>query len=379
MLEFAFAAGIGTIIASSFIGHKSSDKEKLDHIFRNTKFGIGDKFPRKIKTINKDLFDEYVYSVPYGLINDTDLEVIINKTLNKPTRVFFDGKLHVRVYKEKLKKEYPYNVFKSIGGWNIPIGMSYDGIIYHDFDKIPHMTIAGATRWGKTAFLKVLLTHLVENNPDDVEFYILDLKGGLAFWRYGNLKQVRIVAGNFAESAKAMRMINGSINKDMREYKATYHDNVLDTGIKKRKFIIIDEAAELVPNKSMEETDELNAKYCQRIISRIVRVSGSLGYRLLFTTQYPTANIMDNQIKANSSAKLSFRLQTSIQSKVAIDEAGAEKLEYPGRGIYSTVDKHIIQAPFLSNKDMWERLRGWECADSEREEIEERGEVTLTL
>lgn len=128
----------------------------------------------------------------------------------------------------------------------------------------------------------------------------------------------------------------------------------------------------------MDEIDE-NAKYCQQVLSRIVRVSGGLGYRLLFTTQYPTAKIMDNQIKANSSSKLTFRLETSVQSNVAIDESGAEELEYPGRGIYKTVDKHIIQSPFLSNEDMWERLRRWENVTPEREEVEERGEVTLNL
>src|SRR5690606_20263920 len=97
-----------------------------------------------------------------------------------PVKISFTNqKLHIKVYTEKLKDEYSYDLFESKGNWTIPMGMSLDGPIYHDFDVIPHMTVAGATTWGKTVFMRMLMTHLIENNPEGVEFYILDLKGGL--------------------------------------------------------------------------------------------------------------------------------------------------------------------------------------------------------
>ncbi|WP_337970587.1 FtsK/SpoIIIE domain-containing protein, partial [Virgibacillus salexigens] len=90
-------------------------------------------------------------------------------------------------------------------------GMSQDGLIYHDFDQIPHMTVAGATTQGKTQFMKMFVTHLIENNPEGVEFYILDLKGKLAFNKYRNLKQVKAVVGNYRDSAKTLKQVKKSI------------------------------------------------------------------------------------------------------------------------------------------------------------------------
>src|SRR5699024_8945476 len=128
----------------------------------------------------------------------TDELHVLEQVLNRPVKVSFtDTKLHIRVYSEKLKDDYSYSLFDSKGNWTIPVGMTYDGPIYHDFDTIPHMIVAGSTTWGKTVFMRMMMTHLTENNPDGVEFYILDLKGGLAFHRYRNLKQVKAVAGDY--------------------------------------------------------------------------------------------------------------------------------------------------------------------------------------
>lgn len=346
------------------------DKQKILQSLINIGYKVKDQEPRLFKTDKQKTYTDYIYNVPYGLVDDERIQPILEKTLDKPVKVTFKGKLFIRVYNAHLQKETLYEDFKPIKGWTIPVGKTNDRILYHDFDEIPHMTVAGATRWGKTVFMKSSITHLIENHPEDVEFYILDLKGGLSFHRYSNLKQVKIVADDYKSSAKALEMVEKDIKNTMNEFKKVYHENITETDNPKRKFIIIDEAGELTPNNSMSDQDKHYAKTCQRIISHITRVAGGLGFRLIYGTQYPTAKIMDNQIKANASAKITFKLQTSVQSKVAIDEQGAEKLEYPGRAIYKTVDKHIVQTPYLSNSEMWERLRRFE---SESKATKERG------
>lgn len=363
MMETVIGGGLATFIMYAAAKWKDDDKKKIQHTFFNIGYKVGDHVPKMLRTIKRDSYLEYVYNVPYGLIDDPKLQPTIEKTLHKSVHVYFDGKLHIRVYKQKLNKSYPYDLFPSKGNWTIPVGMAQEGIVYHDFDTIPHMTIAGATTWGKTVFMKMLMTHLIENNPDGVEFYILDLKGGLAFHRYANLKQVKVVAGNYEESAKALLMVEKDIKKNMVEFKKVYAENAKEANMPIRKFIIIDEAGELVPHKSMSDNDKEYTRTCQRVLSYIARVSGQLGYKLLFGTQYPTAEILDNQIKANSLAKVSFRLSTSIQSNVALDQSGAETLEFAGRAIYKTVDEHTVQTPFISNGEMWERLRRYEVHD----------------
>src|SRR5699024_4752246 len=141
---------------------------------------------------------------------------------------------HIKVYKVQLTDEVLYNEFEYKGNWSIPVGMTYDGAIYHDFDKIPHMIVAGSTTWGKTVFMRMIMTHLIENNPKGVEFYILDLKGGLAFHRYRNLKQVKTVAGNHKESYKALSMVKKYIEKDMDYLKSIDAENAKEGNIATR-------------------------------------------------------------------------------------------------------------------------------------------------
>ena len=271
---------------------------------------------------------------------------------------------------------YDYDFSRNYsGGWTVPIGKTLNGIAMHDFDKIPHMTIAGMTRQGKTVLLKLIMTHLTSYHPDDVEFYIIDLKGGLEFDQYKNLKQVKRVASDVNEAYDLLTDVSEQIKTDMSHFKSKGYTNVLNTNIKKRKFIITDEGAELTPatHQSKEQKDKF--KYCQHTLSEIARVAGALGYRNIFCTQYPTADTLPRQIKQNSDAKISFRLPTEIASRVAIDEQGAETLENPGRAIYRTHERHVIQVPYISDEDMKERLKGWEHEPATEEDTAARTDI----
>lgn len=94
-------------------------------------------------------------------------------------------------------------------------------------------------------------------------------------------------------------------------------------------------------------------------MSEIARIAGALGYRLIFCTQYPTADTLPRQIKQNADAKISFRLPTEVASRVALDEQGAEKLANVGRAIYRTHEKHIVQAPYIVDKEIKNKLEGY--------------------
>lgn len=333
-----------------------TDKEKIQRTFENVGYVAGDKYPKLFKTHKAENSTLYTYHVPFGLVDDDKLHVL-EKTLNKPVDIsFVNGKLHIRVYKYNLPTKTDYYSFDYKGGWEVPIGTSRERNVYHDFDRIPHMIVSGSTTWGKTVFMRMMMTHLIENNPEGVEFYILDLKGKLAFNRYRNLKQVKAVAGNYRESREALTMVKKSINDDLNYLLKVDAENAKEGSIPTRKFIIIDEAGELMPKPSMEDEEKQDIKKCQQIMSYIARVAGQVGYKMIFGTQYPTAEILDNQIKANAVARVSFRLTTAVQSGVAIDQSGAEKLEYPGRAIYKTADEHLVQSPFISKDEIWERL-----------------------
>ncbi|WP_234448061.1 FtsK/SpoIIIE domain-containing protein [Virgibacillus salexigens] len=355
-MDLLIGSGMAAFTIYAAAKWNKTDKEKIQHTFSNLNYKIRNKEPKHLKTHRTDQYTLYTYHVPYGLVDDEKLQVL-EKVLDKPVKVSFaKGKLHIKVYNKRLGMKYPYDLFKPKGNWTIPIGMSQDGLVYHDFDHIPHMTVAGATTQGKTQFMKMFVAHLIENNPEGVEFYILDLKGKLAFNKYRNLKQVRAVVGNYRDSGKVLKQVKKSIQKDMDYLLSIEAENAKEGNIKTRKFIIVDEAGELQTNKYMSDADKESIKQCHQVLSHIARVAGQLRYSLIFGTQYPTKEILDSQIKANSLAKVSFRLSTAVQSGVALDQTGAEKLDHVGRAIYKTVEEHIVQAPFISTKDIWQRI-----------------------
>lgn len=334
------------------------ETKKIKHTFRNINYKVGDHEPTLIRIRRKKTWKEYIFNVPYGLVDDPKLQPILQKTLAKPTHVYFDGKLHIRVYKHKLATSYNYD-WQPTDGWTVPLGNTLDTTVLHDFDKIPHMTVAGMTRQGKTVLLKLIMAHLINNHPDDVEFNIIDLKGGLEFGWYDRLKQVNKVASNVFEAHSLLSSVLKNIKSDMSYYKEQGYTNVLDTNISTRKFIIIDEAAELVPPSHLDKDNKKVYRYCQHAMSEIARIAGALGYRLIFCTQYPTADTLPRQIKQNADAKISFRLPTEVASRVALDEQGAEKLANVGRAIYRTHEKHIVQAPYIVDKEIKNKLEGY--------------------
>ena len=92
------------------------------------------------------------------------------------------------------------------GKWRVPMGQSLEKLIYHDFDKTPHMTLGGLTRMGKTVFLKNVVTSLTLAQPEHINLYIIDLKGGLEFGPYKNLKQIVSIAEKPIEAFMVLRI-----------------------------------------------------------------------------------------------------------------------------------------------------------------------------
>jgi S-DNA-T family DNA segregation ATPase FtsK/SpoIIIE len=392
MLEIAVPA---LILMAALTPSVSNDKRKIKTIFENTGYGIRSKkgelqiprFKKKlaIKEGEEQIGIRYLYTIPLGLpatkIADMEKTVgFFSDGLNRPVIVEYRREnpreemapkyLTISVFNKDIPPLFPYEKVPERNGWVIPLGRTLEEVIWHDFEKIPHMTVAGTTRFGKTVFLKVLTTYLIEHHPDDVEFFIIDLKGGLEFNRYKNLKQVKAVAKNPLEAVQLLQEIHKQLEQDYELFGRNFWTNVSNTPVTRRRFIIVDEAAQLAPEKWMkkEEKDLLGA--CQWLLGEITRIGGGLGYREVYCTQYPTADTLPRSIKQNSDSKITFRLPSGYASEVAIDERGAEELpsNIKGRALYKTHELQKMQVPLIEDKEMWERLKEYEnIADGEEE------------
>lgn len=357
------AAMLTTSAVTALFNLPMSRRRKLRIIFRRNGFmrQVGKDLRQPIEgpSIKTEQCTEYSYVIPLGLtLTDNLAEAISAAFSGGPVAVKSEnGRISIRFYERSLPDSVLYYAAPGTKGWRIPIGMTLDGPIAHDFDKTPHMTVAGATRQGKTVFMKALITQLTETHGDNAELYLIDMKGGLEFGKLAQLSNVRGVASDITEAHALLTALQHEFYGELADFKRKGYANILDTEIARRRFIFVDEAAQLTPDKSDDKDVKAIKNESLAILSEITRVAGALGYRLIYATQYPTADTLPRQIKQNSDAKITFRLPTKIASNVAIDESGAEKLTMPGRLIYRTHERHLAQGYYLSDDEMRRRLK----------------------
>ncbi|PKR85227.1 FtsK/SpoIIIE domain-containing protein [Heyndrickxia camelliae] len=353
------------ITGAALIPKKKMDEaKKIDEIFKNRGVCIrkGDNliYPKLIEKHNNDDKLTLIYSLPLGIGSDImeKAEKIIEDGINRKIEWEFDGVLKIYIYHHNLPEKWNYsNDLIHKDTWEVPIGKHPAGTIFHDFDKYPHMLTGGTTRFGKTVFLKGMLNSLMMNQFEDVEFYILDLKAGLEFYKYKSLPQVKEVACDVYEAAEVLNQIVEDLKQREMEFRINGYTNIVDTNIKKRTFVIVDEGAELSPDLLANKQAKQYAHFCQAALGEIARIGGGLGYRLIFATQYPTKVAVPMQVKMNIVTRIAFTIPEQLGSRVILDEPGAENLPaLPGRAIYKVEKKRIVQVPYITDKQMFKMM-----------------------
>lgn len=392
IFEIFSTAVIGAVGGYAFcknagLSLSNNDAEKIRRIFENSKLLVMEEGRKKtIRLHRKRKIDggtEYVYQMPLGMsfkevesnknviedglniqsgglsMNLIDFKTLmpkkgiikqIKKLLNKHQKAHkeiileFDGMLKIRVYNESLTALVKWSEGLLKNGWSVPVGISRDGAIYHDFESQPHLIVAGSTGFGKSVFLKMMITSLVTINPNDVKFSLIDLKEGAAFNRFRNLKQVAHFATDPDSALKILRSIQMEMVETLKDYTEKGFEDAKEAGIKTRHFVVIDEAADLDKN-------------ALEIVKDIARRGRGPGYRLIYATQYPTTETVPSQVKRNIPARLCFILDSATASNTVLGINGAESLpEIKGRGIYKTIKPVIVQTPFMSNKAIKEQI-----------------------
>jgi S-DNA-T family DNA segregation ATPase FtsK/SpoIIIE len=359
-----------------------TDATKIQKIANNCNLKVKDDTIQLLRKRRREWGTEYVYRIPLGLsfedfekklrafedglnvrrswiedIRGLKLDRTIIQQIKKPRPrkeilMEYDGTLKIKVYNEPLPKEILFNeeLLESCKSWKVLIGESRTGRVYHNFEHHPHLIVAGTTRYGKSVFLKNVVTTLIHNKPHAARIHLIDLKGGLAFQRFKNARPVVGLAKDAREALVILtRIVDEMKNRQIKFLEKGYED-IVEAGYHQRDFIIVDEGAELSPMQE-PDTDEKKIKArCEKLLAEIARIGGGLGYRLVYATQYPTGDILPRQVKQNATSKLCFLLDTEVASKVVLDEGGAEKLPWiKGRAIYKTDRKTVVQTPLITN------------------------------
>ncbi|PAF19768.1 FtsK/SpoIIIE domain-containing protein [Terribacillus saccharophilus] len=405
----------------------SNDSDKIQQIFTlsglNVKHGGKHYTTQLLKKRKYDWGTEYRYRIPLGRsfndfaakqdvledglnrrrlkLNLPDLKALKNLRLDKniirqiqdlyqkqltnrkEIELSYDGALIIRVYDHPLPKQLPYAAGE---GWKVPVGITRQKNEYllHDFEKLPHIVLGGATQYGKSNYINSIISSLLKTKPDHVHFYLIDLKGGVELCDYENIRQTEAFAYEPEEALQALKEAYEKMRNIQELVRNKGKKKIWEAGIKDRYFVIIDEAGELNPSEAVTKAERELKEECQKYMSQIARLGAGLGFRQILATQYPTGDVIPRQCKQNSDTKICFRVQNGTASRVVLDNEGAEKLpQVKGRAIYQTADNSIIvQTPVITAAAIQDAVKINIVAKKEKdyEEIKpKRREHTVTF
>jgi S-DNA-T family DNA segregation ATPase FtsK/SpoIIIE len=223
-----------------------------------------------------------------------------------------------------------------------------------DLAKLPHLLIAGTTGSGKSVGINaMILSLLYKNSPDELKFVMIDPKM-LEFSIYEDIPH--LLTPVITESKKAIVALNAMVKEMERRYKLMAKKRVKNIENYNKKVqknerlpyivIIIDELADLMMT---------SGKDVEYAIARLAQMARASGIHLIVATQRPSVDVVTGLIKANLPSRISFKVGQKIDSKVILDQYGAESLL--GRGDMLFTPPGItgllrLHAPFTSEEEI---------------------------
>lgn len=348
------------------------DQKSLTNIFKQSglikKNGDFEDVPKIIAQKETEGGFQAVLSLPVGLSSKDFIRrsQAVSEALNAEVDFKYEnGKIIMTADKTKLKTFYPYEPRELPGDVEIPIGHSKSGFVTLNFsDEYSSMLVAGASGYGKTAFLRQALVSLITSDKD-IRLHLVDLKFGAEF---GVFRKCRMVE-DFATEENEVSSLTKKLEKMVRDrYREFEQCDVVKISNYNKKFdpmlyhlVVIDEFASL-----NQRSDILN-----RLIY-LARLSRAAGIYFIFATQYPTTEAIPSALKFNCQVRLAFKVKMAVNSRVILDYDGAEDLPCPGRAILSTSQDQIVQVPFLDEDEAKELVKPY---IGTKRKIEEKGEL----
>ncbi|MCP4051321.1 MAG: DNA translocase FtsK [bacterium] len=261
---------------------------------------------------------------------------------------------------------------------NCAMGLTITGEpVLMNLVKMPHLLIAGATGSGKSVCINaIILSILLKAKPEDVKFLMIDPKK-VELSLYDDIPH--LLAPVVTDPSKAAATLkkwalhemerryeefSKAGVKNIEGYNARVAEMERENKQKSRKseeaekdsvfvppklpyiIVIIDELADLMMVASQE---------VENTICRLAQMARATGIHLVIATQRPSVNVITGLIKANVPSRISFFLQSQIDSRTILDMPGAEKLLGKGDMLYSPVGifkPRRLQGVFVSEAEV---------------------------
>jgi len=238
-----------------------------------------------------------------------------------------------------------------------------------DISKMPHMLIAGTTGSGKSVCINsMLISILYKSTPEEVRLIMVDPKM-VELGNYNGIPHLLIPV--VTDPKKAAGALNWAVGEMERRYALFAEVQVRNLGgyndlmraeraraaseegedpddyqVLPQIVIVIDELADLMM---------VAAKEVETAICRIAQKARAAGMHLVVATQRPSADVITGIMKANIPSRIAFAVASQIESRIILDQTGAEKLIGKGDMLYAPLGegKHIrVQGCFITSDEI---------------------------
>ncbi len=253
--------------------------------------------------------------------------------------------------------------------------------------KMPHLLVAGTTGSGKSVGVNaMIISMLFKASPQDLRLIMVDPKM-LELAVYEDIPHLLTpVVTDMKDAVSALRWAVGEMerryklmaamgvrnlagcNRKIKEAAVagnvipdplwTLQDSALATeapALEKMPYIviIIDEFADMMM---------VVGKKCEELIARIAQKARAAGIHLILATQRPSADVITGLIKSNMPSRMAFRVSSNIDSRVILDQTGADQLLGNGDMLYLPVGSSVperVHGAFVSDEEVHRVCNDW--------------------
>lgn len=244
--------------------------------------------------------------------------------------------------------------------------------IVGELNKMPHLLVAGQTNSGKSVMINTLLCSLLyRNSPSQMKLILVDPKQ-VEMARYQDIPH--LLTPIITQPEKTISALKWAVNEMERRYKllaevgelniADYNDSL---GKSRKKITVQDDTTSGQPTEDgampyiviiIDEMADLMmtaGRDVEALIVRLAQKARAVGIHLVLATQSPRADVITGLIKANVPAKIAFTVGNQVESRIILDQVGAEKLLGQGDMLYktATMSKPIrVQGAWVMNEEV---------------------------
>lgn len=212
-----------------------------------------------------------------------------------------------------------------------------------ELNKMPHLLIAGQTGSGKSVMINALLTSLLyHNSPSEMKLILVDPKQ-VEMASYQDIPH--LLTPVITEPDKTISALKWAVNEMQRRYSLlaehrvkdikSYNQKIQTTG---KKIMVADEDGHEQAHENgampyivivIDELADLMmvaSRDVEALIVRLAQKARAVGIHLVLATQRPSVDVITGLIKANIPARIAFTVASQIESRIILDQVGAEKL-----------------------------------------------------